>query len=155
MMMLFLDEEMVYGLVNAKIWLLLMINTWPTKSNCLSLTPHKASPLQPNGTFAEYVDVYSSLLYHKTPGCPHCNHCSGEGEAVEGDFQEFKTTTNSRCGLAATPSQLPVKALSLLRFASTLIYLLRQWLCGCLWLYDVISTLLCYYSSIVWWCSFM
>jgi hypothetical protein len=37
-----------------------------------------------------------------------------------------KTTTNSRCGLAATPSQLPVKALSLLRFASTLIYLLRQ-----------------------------
>jgi hypothetical protein len=24
---LFLDEEMVYGLVNAKIWLLLMINT--------------------------------------------------------------------------------------------------------------------------------
>jgi hypothetical protein len=37
-----------------------------------------------------------------------------------------KTTMNSRCGLAATPSQLPVKALSLLRFASTLIYLLRQ-----------------------------
>ncbi len=27
MMMMFLDEEMVYGLVNAKIWLLLMINT--------------------------------------------------------------------------------------------------------------------------------
>ena len=27
MIMLFLDEEMVYGLVNAKIWLLLMINT--------------------------------------------------------------------------------------------------------------------------------
>jgi hypothetical protein len=37
-----------------------------------------------------------------------------------------KTTTNSRCGLAATPSQLPVKALSLLRFASTLIYPLRR-----------------------------
>jgi hypothetical protein len=90
MMMMFLDEEMVYGLLNAKIWLLLMINTRPTKSNCWSLTPHKASPLQPNGTFAEYVDVYSSLLYHKTPGCLHCNHCSGEGEAVEGDFQEFQ-----------------------------------------------------------------
>jgi hypothetical protein len=27
MMMMFLDEEMVYGLVNAKIWFLLMINT--------------------------------------------------------------------------------------------------------------------------------
>jgi hypothetical protein len=35
-----------------------------------------------------------------------------------------KTMTSSRCGLAATPSQLPVKALSLLCFASTLIYLL-------------------------------
>nr|ACG23968.1 hypothetical protein [Zea mays] len=23
-------------------------------------------------------------------GCPHCNHCSGEDEAVEGDFQEFQ-----------------------------------------------------------------
>jgi hypothetical protein len=34
--------------------------------------------------------VYSSLLYHKTPGCPHCNHSSGEDEAVEGDFQEFQ-----------------------------------------------------------------
>ncbi|NP_001146587.1 uncharacterized protein LOC100280183 [Zea mays] len=32
-----------------------------------------------------------------------------------------KTTTSFRYGLAATPSQLPVKALSLLRFASTLI----------------------------------
>ena len=27
MMMMFLDEEMVYGLVDAKIWFLLMINT--------------------------------------------------------------------------------------------------------------------------------
>ena len=90
MMMMFLDEEMVHGLVITKTWLPLIINTWPTKSNCLSLTPHKASPLQPNGTFAEYVDVYSSLLYHKTPGCPRCNHCSGEDEAVEGDFQEFQ-----------------------------------------------------------------
>jgi hypothetical protein len=24
------------------------------------------------------------------PGCQHCNHCSGEDEAVEGDFQEFQ-----------------------------------------------------------------
>nr|ACG24134.1 hypothetical protein [Zea mays] len=23
-------------------------------------------------------------------GCPHCNHCSGEDEVVEGDFQEFQ-----------------------------------------------------------------
>jgi hypothetical protein len=32
----------------------------------LSLTPHKASPPQPNGTFAEYVDVYSPLLSQNT-----------------------------------------------------------------------------------------
>jgi hypothetical protein len=39
---------------------------------------------------AEYVDVYSPLLYTPNPppslGCQHCNHCSGEDEAVEGDF---------------------------------------------------------------------
>jgi len=35
MMMMFLDEEMVYGWVNAKIWLPLIINSWPTKSNLL------------------------------------------------------------------------------------------------------------------------
>jgi hypothetical protein len=35
----------------------------------LSLTPHKASPPQPNGTFAEYVD---------------------KEEGVEADLQEFQ-----------------------------------------------------------------
>jgi hypothetical protein len=32
------------------------------------------------------------LLYtpNPPPGCQHCNHCSGEDEAVEGDFQEFQ-----------------------------------------------------------------
>jgi hypothetical protein len=67
-----------------------MINTWPTKSNCLSLTPHTASPLQPNETFAEYVDVYSPLLKHQAPGCPYCNHCSGEDEGNVEDFKEFQ-----------------------------------------------------------------
>jgi hypothetical protein len=57
----------------------------------LTLTPHKASPLQPNGTIAEYVDVYSPLLYTPNPpGCPRCNHCSGEDEVIEEDFQEFQ-----------------------------------------------------------------
>jgi hypothetical protein len=59
----------------------------------LDLSPYKASPLQPNRILAEYVDVYSPLLYTPTPpslGCQHCNHCSGEDEAVEGDFQEFQ-----------------------------------------------------------------
>jgi hypothetical protein len=42
---------------------------------------------------AEYVDVYSPLLYTPnppSPSCQHCNHCLGEDEAVEGDFQEFQ-----------------------------------------------------------------
>jgi hypothetical protein len=34
MIMMFLDEEMIHGLVIAKTWLLLIINTCPTKSNC-------------------------------------------------------------------------------------------------------------------------
>jgi hypothetical protein len=36
----------------------------------LILTPHKASPLQPNGTIVEYVDVYSPLLYTANPKPP-------------------------------------------------------------------------------------
>jgi hypothetical protein len=46
---------------------LLVIITWPTKSNCLILTPQKASPPQPNGIIAEYVDVYPPLLYNTKP----------------------------------------------------------------------------------------
>ena len=57
--------------VNAKTWLsLLVIIIWPTKSNCLTYFPHKASPLQPNRTLAEYVDVYSPLLYTPNPPFP-------------------------------------------------------------------------------------
>jgi hypothetical protein len=44
-------------------------------------------------TLVEYVDVYSPLLYTPNPpslGCPCCNHCSGEDESVEEDFQEFQ-----------------------------------------------------------------
>jgi hypothetical protein len=44
-------------------------------------------------TFVEYVDVYSPLFYTPnppSPGCPRVNHCSGEDEAVEEDFQEFQ-----------------------------------------------------------------
>jgi hypothetical protein len=52
--------------VNVKTWLSTINNYLTTKSNCLTLTPHKASPPQPNGTFAEYVDVYSPLLSQNT-----------------------------------------------------------------------------------------
>jgi hypothetical protein len=43
------------------------------------------------GHIAEYVDVYSPLLYTPTPlGCPRCNHYLGEDEVVEEDFPEFQ-----------------------------------------------------------------
>jgi hypothetical protein len=42
-----------------------MIKLDEVKTTCFSLTPHKASPPQPNGAFAEYVDVYSPLLSYK------------------------------------------------------------------------------------------
>jgi hypothetical protein len=66
MIMMFLDEEMIHRLVIAKTWLLLIINTRRTKTTTLTLTPYKASPPKPNGTFAEYVDVYSPLLSQNT-----------------------------------------------------------------------------------------
>jgi hypothetical protein len=70
---------------------LLIIITWPTKSNCLILTPHKASPLEPNRTIVEYVDVYLPLLYTPNPSsCPYCNHYLGEDEIVVDDLQEFQ-----------------------------------------------------------------
>jgi hypothetical protein len=64
-------ERSTFGLImwaKPKTWLsLLVIIIWPTKSNCLTYPPHKASPLQPNRTLAEYVDVYSPLLYTPNP----------------------------------------------------------------------------------------
>jgi hypothetical protein len=66
MIMMFLDEEMIHGLVISKTWLPLIIIPDQLKATTLSLTPHKASPPQPNGTFVEYVDVYSPLLSQNT-----------------------------------------------------------------------------------------
>ena len=55
------------------------------------LTPDKSSPPQPNGTFAEYVDVYLSLLYKPPhPGYPHCTQCSGGDVGSMEDFEEFQ-----------------------------------------------------------------
>jgi hypothetical protein len=80
----------------------------------LDLPPHKASPLQPNRILAEYVDVYSPLLY--TPNHPHPQVVSIATPAKERmklwkeTTRSSKITMSSRCGLAATPSRLPVKA---------------------------------------------
>jgi hypothetical protein len=88
MIMMFLDEEMIHGFVIAKIWLLLIINTRQTKSNCfephiklvhLSQTRHLLSTL-----------MCTHPCFHETPGCLLCNLCSGkeEEEGVDVDLQE-------------------------------------------------------------------
>jgi hypothetical protein len=65
-------ERSTFGLITwakSKTWLSLLVTIiiWPTKSNCLTYPPHKASPLQPNRILVEYVDVYSPLLYTPPP----------------------------------------------------------------------------------------
>ena len=79
----------------------------------LDLSPHKASPLQPNGMLAEYVDVYSPLLYTPNPPPQVVSIATTAQEKMKlwkETSRSSKTTTSSRCGLAATPSRLPVKA---------------------------------------------
>jgi hypothetical protein len=62
---------------------------------------------------AEYVDVYSPLLY--TPNPPHpqvviiATTAQAKMKLWKETFRSSKTTTSSRRGLAATPSRLPVK----------------------------------------------
>jgi hypothetical protein len=64
-------------------------------------------------TLAEYVDVYSPLLYTLTP-LPQVVRIATTAQEKTKSWKETsrssKTTTSSRRGLAATPSRLPVKA---------------------------------------------
>jgi hypothetical protein len=46
---------------------LLEIVTSPTKTNCLTLTPHKASPPQPNGTLLSMLMCTHPCFTHQTP----------------------------------------------------------------------------------------
>uniref|UniRef100_A0A804U6J0 Uncharacterized protein n=1 Tax=Zea mays TaxID=4577 RepID=A0A804U6J0_MAIZE len=39
---------------------------------------------------ALFFHLMKKPLNRTEAGCQHCNHCSGEDEAVEGDFQEFQ-----------------------------------------------------------------
>jgi hypothetical protein len=82
----------------------------------LILTPHIASPLQPNSIFVEYVDMYLPLLRHQTLGCPYCNHCSGENEGNVEDFQEFQDYKEFQTRLVANPQSAACECLILLRF---------------------------------------
>ena len=115
---------------------LLVIITWPTKSNCLILTPHKASPLQPNGTIAEYVDVYSPLLYTPNPQVVHVATTAQEKmKSWRRTSRSSKSMMNSRRGLAANPQSVACEGRVYLRFFSTLWLLLKtmwmSWTSSC------------------------
>jgi hypothetical protein len=78
----------------------------------LDLPPHKSSPLQPNRTLAEYVDVYSPLLYTPTP-LPQVVRIAATAQKKMKPWRKIsrssKITTSFRRGLVATPSRLPMK----------------------------------------------
>jgi hypothetical protein len=100
--------------VNSKTWLSTSNNNLTSKSNCLTYPPHNASLLQPNRTLAEYVDVYSPLLYTPNRPPPQVVPVAITAQEKMKPWKETsrssKITTSSRRGLAATPSRLPVKA---------------------------------------------
>jgi hypothetical protein len=106
---------------------LLVNNNLTNQKQLLDLSPHKASPLQPNRILVEYVDVYSPLLYTPNPP-PHPQVVSIATTAQEKmklwkeTSRSSKTTTSSRRGFAATPSRLPVKAVLSMFLFRTLIY---------------------------------
>jgi hypothetical protein len=87
-------------------------NNLTNKKQLLDFPPHKASPLQPDRTLDEYVDVYSPLLY--TPNPPQVVRIVATAQERTKPWKETsrssRTMTSSRRGLAATPSRLPVKA---------------------------------------------
>jgi hypothetical protein len=114
---------------------LLVIITWPTKSHCLTLTPHKASPLQPNETIAEYVDVYSPLLY--TPNPPQGVHIATTAQEKMKSWRtsrSSKSTMSSRCGLAANPQSAACEGRVYLCFVFTLwLLLMTMWMSRTSW----------------------
>jgi hypothetical protein len=79
----------------------------------LTHPPHKASPLQPNKTLAENVDVLTLALHTKSPPpevVPVATTAQEKMKPWKETSRSSKITTSSRRGLAATPSRLPVNA---------------------------------------------
>jgi hypothetical protein len=80
--------------VNSKTWLfLLVIIIWPTKSNCLTYPHIKLVHYSQTWYLLSILMCTQPCSTHQpppSPGCQHCNPCSGEDEAVEGDHQEFQ-----------------------------------------------------------------
>jgi hypothetical protein len=89
----------------------------------LTLTPHKASPLQPNRTIDEYVDVYSPVLYTPNPPPQDVHIAAIAQEKMKSWWRtsrSSKNTMSSRRGLAANPQSVAYEGRVYLRFVFTL-----------------------------------
>jgi hypothetical protein len=63
------------------------------KSNCLTYPHIKLVHHSETGHLLSMLMCTHPCSTHQaspSPSCPRCNHCSGEDEAVEEDFQEFQ-----------------------------------------------------------------
>jgi hypothetical protein len=99
--------------VNSITWLsLLVIIIWPTKSNCLTYPHIKLVHYSQTGHLLSMLIVYSPLLY--TPNPPQVVRIATTAQEKMKPWKETcmssKIMTSSRCGLAATPNRLLVKA---------------------------------------------
>ena len=106
-----------FGLItwaNSKTWLsLLVIIIWPIKSNCLTYPLIKLVLYSQTGYLLSMLMCTHPCSTHQPPH-PQVVSIATTAQAKMKLWKETsrssKTTTSSRCGLAATPSRLPVKA---------------------------------------------
>jgi hypothetical protein len=130
MIMLFLDEEMVHGLAITKTWLPLIINTWQTKSNCLILTSHKASPPQSKRDICWVRWCVLTLAFTKHQVAFGAIYTQVKKKVSRWTSRSSRTSTSSRIRLATSPSQLPVVGL----FTLATFLLCALWFISCKWL---------------------
>jgi hypothetical protein len=98
--------------VNSKTWLsLLVIIIWPTKSNCLTYPHKKLVHYNQTGHLLSMLMFTNPCSTHQTPQVVSIATPAQERmKPWKVTSRSSKITTSSRCGLAATPSRLPVKA---------------------------------------------
>ena len=123
-------ERSTFGLITwakSKTWLSLLVTIiiWPTKSNCLTYPHIKLVHYSQTRYLLSMLMCTHPCSTHQPPH-PQVVSIATTAQAKMKLWKETsrcsKITTSSRCGLAATPSRLPVKAvLSTFRFR-TLIY---------------------------------
>jgi hypothetical protein len=98
--------------VNSKTWLsLLVIIIWPTKNNSLTYPHIKLVHYNQTGHLLSMLMCTHPCSTHQTPQVVSIATPAQERmKQWKETFRSSKITTSSRCGLAATPSRLPVKA---------------------------------------------